>query len=756
MNKLLTKMIALLLSVSFVLPLISGCNKGTSVDVTTEPASTAGWQTDHSSQPTHETTRPSIDVVVSPIKLMSTSIDDWEAYLGDIETFVYGLIISALETQYSVFPGYVCLENGLEVYGIAYTDYNDCYTNESGSEIAFTAGFLPFVGEIEIPEDDYNSGLVIHDLDYASVDTSFILTYMSDPFKDHCVVYGKYLIYGVDETGGIFYSYSDYVERQCDESIGSLYSYDEERELYISPDDVGNYISIGGESLSSQIDFVALEKEINEIIEKQDFNFKSIDIESCAFISQEAVKSYLLSLQEETFLGYSVTTLVEIAENLDPKDCIRITDSGLSIVTIEPVPEKSADALTKWLVGTGCVIVAAVGCVASIVFIECPPLSSLASAMMGTAIELFMQVVINETALENINWTKVAISAAIGAVSGFLGPYVMAATKGTSYAVYFIADSAIDGLLGGIETTVLAVMEGKQGADLIKSFGVGFALGFAISGAFKAVGKVISKAASKISSVAKKIMPNLTKKISKISDALSKGLHTLKVKADGTVFHSKYLAEKFSSGALIRKSFNALESDDIFDNSGKSISKEQLRKIYDTAAEGSTIGFFERNGYKISIIKQNGMVSIQYPEGVGTTVNTKLTNNRDTNFINGVKELQSMDSQGVSTPELQKLKSAVQEKYPGSDFDTIEPQKILNCIKDRSTGLVFHENIDLNTMKLIDREIHDNVYSTGINHMGGYALIDYLKTKVAEFNFERIVQAISSWTAAQVALEAGE
>ena len=45
-----------------------------------------------------------------------------------------------------------------------------------------------------------------------------------------------------------------------------------------------------------------------------------VDIETNLYFAQEAVASYLLSLQEETFCGYSVDALVEAAQELDPME----------------------------------------------------------------------------------------------------------------------------------------------------------------------------------------------------------------------------------------------------------------------------------------------------------------------------------------------------------------------------------------------------------------------------------------------------
>ena len=322
-------------------------------------------------------------------KLTSNS---WEKYVGDIETFVYGLIINQLEYAFDVFPACVELSDGDAIYGIAYTDYANCYTNEDETECCFEAGFIPFNGELKVSQKEFDSGLYITNLDFTDDKTSFLWVYGSDPIRQHCVVYNQYLQYGIDEDGAIFYETTEYVPGVCDESIGSLYSYDAAK--YLFDVDVGSYVRITGVPLFNQIDFDALEKEINQILQNQDMNFATVDIVSCASFAQEAIISYLLSLQEETFLGYSVTELVAAAELLDPMECYRITAEGL--VTLKLEDDTKASALTKWLVGTGCVILIAVSFTSSVIFLECPVLSGLSGAVAGTAIEMFMEVGVSE------------------------------------------------------------------------------------------------------------------------------------------------------------------------------------------------------------------------------------------------------------------------------------------------------------------------------------------------------------------------
>lgn len=740
MNKhILKKIIAFIIVASLFVQILPGC---TDIAMTT-PDGTAGWVTDDPDVTDNQ--GETIDDVVLPIKGMYFS-DNWEDYVGDIETFVYGLLITQLENYYDIFPGVVELNDGNYVYGIAYTDYSECYTNDDESIICFSSGFLPFYGELEIPESDFDNGLVIKDLDYTDEHTYFSLTYMCEPFLEHCVVYGQYLKYGIDDKGRITYEYSKYESRICDESLGSLYSYDEQKYLFVN--DVGNYNAISGESLSSQIDYVALEKEINAVIEAQDINFSSVDITSCAYIAQDAIVSYLLSLQEETFLGYNVDVLIEAASQLDPMECIRINNDGVSIVNIERFPEGGATALTKWLVGTGCVIVVAVGLVSAYIYHECPAISSLIGAATGTAIEMFMQVVINGTSLADVDWMKVAIATASGAISGLLDPYMHVIFEEKAY---FLLDSALDGLITGIEQSVTAWINGEDGIAIIESFGAGFAIGFAISAAFKGTAKLLIGLVGKMPEGTGKVLSRITKKISKFTDPIDKKLKSLKGKADSSFFHSKYISDKLTDKQIARviskgdknlykKSLNTLNKSGIHDNNGNIISKDSLTEVYNKAHNGSNIGYFEVDGEKIIIRKENGIIGVYFDSTKYQTVKTEIYNDRSDNFKRAAEQLKKS---WIKNPD--KIPESIADgiKNSGISLEDMSPEKLVKIIQ--KSDMVLHENADLKSVTLVSRKVHDKAEENGIAHMGGYALINYFRTHMGKEYFERIAQSASSW-----------
>lgn len=669
-----------------------------------------------------------------PDKSLSTN---WEDYKGDLETFVYGLIIDQLKHRYDVFPASTTLSTGEDVYGIAYTDYEKCYANETNQ--LFESGFLPFAGENEIPDDDFNEGLLLNNLDYTDSETSFLMKYGSNPFTEHCVVYGKYVQYGVDKYGRIFYDATDYERGKCDESLGSLFSYDNGG--YVFDTEVGNYVNVTGSSLYGQIDYDELQKEINRILETQDNNFSNISIETCAYYAQEAVISYLLSHQEETFLGYNAKELIKLAKELNPLECYRITNEGISVQQL--IHDGGASGATRWIVGTCCVMSIAVSCLGSVVVSQCPFLSSVTGATAGISIELFMQVVCSGEPIDKVDWNKVLVAAIAGAASGYISPYVLAKYNGLAY---FAMDSIIDGFVGGFERAVIAWMDGEEGFEVIKAFGKGFALGSILSASFKAAGNVAEFAARKlgpgVQKLSKSVFPKLTAKISVFTGEMGKKLYKLKDYADSSVFHSEYISRKISEKQLQKiinngsidladEAFKQLSSEDIYDNSGRSISKDVLRDLFDEADDNITIAYFKKGDEIVEIVKKNGMVGIVFDNSKYQTVSIPggLTKNRDKNFNEAAKVL--IDEWKADASKIPDSIASMM-KETGNTIDDVTPEQLVKLIQ--KSDMVIHENIDMLTITLAPRELHKL-----ISHMGGVGLAKFLKCHMGMEFFEQLV-----------------
>ncbi len=764
-NRFWKRALSITICCTLIASLISGCNNSTvdgsgnasaSVDtsIIVEEAAKAILEEIDSTDSEESTT---VEEVLEESEDIGLSTN-WEDYVGDFETFVYGLLVNELKHKYDVFSAYVDLEDGTPVYGIAYTDYSECYSNEEETKTVFKAGFIPYCGETDIPNEEFDDGLQLYDCEFQDESTSFILAYESDSFTEHCVVFEKYLKYGVDDSGHICYETQDYEQEKCDESLGALYSFDEQKYLYDT--DFGEYAPISGTSLSTVIDYEAFEKAINDVLDKQDFNFANVDIKTYAYFAQEAIQSYLLSLQVETFLGYDVDYLVQIAGELDPTECYRITSDGLMVADMDEDIANEASALVKWIVGTACVVVTAVGIVGAMVFIECPPLSAAAGAMAGTGIEIFMQVVISGKALDSVEWDRVALAAATGALSGYMGPYVMAQFEG---AAYFFVDSALDGLLGGIEKSVAAWLDGESGKQIIKEFGYGVALGFGLSAGFKVAGKIVEKAATSIAPAVKKmgekVFPNLSKKTSSFAKAFSKKtgslLYGMKEFADKQpVFHSKYISNKMAwrqinrllaedSDELATKSLNAFTNNkELLDVNDNVITKETLRELFDKAQNNEVIAKIKIDDEVVDIVKVNSMVSIVFDKTRYPTVElpNRIVADREDNFEEAAKIYQQLWKDDPSSmPD--SIRKVLQEDE--LELVDITPKKLVDEIQ--KSDMVLHENADMKTITLVSRALHDKSKEWGgIAHMGGFGLANYLKEHMGAEFFDRFVSAASS------------
>lgn len=396
------------------------------------------------------------------------------------EIFVRQELFRQYSLVYDTFSAAITLEDGNEITGIGFTDYSAYYEADDGSVGYFPAGFIADYG-YEIPDTDI--GLVIENLDFTDERYQFVYDCETVPFMEHCVRNGQYLKYGVNEHGAITYEANPYERGVCDESLGALYSYDTNK-LVFDPD-VGNYVRINGVTLFDQIDFAAVEEQINQIIADQNSRFSQQEIISAVHIAQEAITSYLLSLQEETFMGYKVTDLVESASQLDPMQCIRITPEGFVIIDITDDIPGTADELTKWLVGAGCFIAIA-GSIALEIFV--PAARPLSGAIIGAAVDVFMQVIVENKSLENVQWEKVAVAAVSGAALAWLCPLASsavteAATKAATQSLTKVFSEAAgqtfgkalgklagygvqtlsSGLIIGITDYIDASIDGKDG-----------------------------------------------------------------------------------------------------------------------------------------------------------------------------------------------------------------------------------------------------------------------------------------------------
>ena len=411
------------------------------------------------------------------------------------EAFVYDKIYQEYSMVYDTFDAVVKLSDGTELYGIAYSDFSCYFETEDKEKGYFPAGFIVNGGDKSIPSEDKEKGLIIENLEYQDDRYEFVLTYNTGSFYEHCVRNGKYIKYGIDENGIITYSEEDYSKDICDMELGALYSFDENK--YIYDPDVGDYMYISGESLFTQIDYKAVENEINSILEAQDRNFSNINVESTVNIAKEAVSSYLLSLQIETFVGCDVDELIEEVKHLDASQCVRITPEGKILIDVgKDIPDKPSE-LARWTVGISCGIIIIGGTALSLFY---PETISMTSYVTGAAIEVFMQVVIDNNSIENINWTRVSVAATTASLLAWVAPVGASAiaekvgeqtgnvvlSKLAGYGFSTFSNAFIIG-----ETdAIFAMIDGKSEEEVLDAFYTGAAMGACLTIGCAALGEL--------------------------------------------------------------------------------------------------------------------------------------------------------------------------------------------------------------------------------------------------------------------------
>lgn len=689
---------------------------------------------------------------------------NWKDYVGDIDAFVYGLIINEYELCYNVFDGVIDLPDGTSVYGIGYTDYADYYETDDEKGY-FPCGFISLIGEPEIPQEYIDNGLEVKDLEYDNPDSSFVLAYETNSFTDHCVIWEQYLQYGVDENGQITYNCQPYERGRCDETLGSLYSYDEQK--WVVDFEVGDYVELTGLSLSQSLDYAALEDEINRIIDEQDRNFANVEIETYISFAHDAVNSYLLSMQEEAFMGIPVKELIEISKELDPMECIRITPDGTVLVDIDNDIPETPDALTKWLVGISCGIVVA-GAIALDIFV--PALVPVSGAISGVAVEVFMQVVFENQTLENVQWSKVAVSAVSGAVIAWACPALAAnvtqkvvnkagqecveilgkkiTTESLSKLAGYSTLTFTNALASGATGAAFAAIDGKSLEEVFDTFLIGTALG----GAFTAGATVLANSGGKLiaklnEKITKKFPNSWLKKISEEVDSfindhkvrlknqklekilVPKSINEAAKSALGELefFKTKinnFIGDNNPNFVCVDSNSKVLTKDDLLKNGGNCFIKladncdEEIKKLFEK--------------YKVTKIPvKDGLVDFSQFSVYIFKSNKPITADRTKNYDYFFQQLaDDWNKDPSKIPDILKL------NLPEGNLNKTNVKKALSAAR-----LTPHEAMD-NMVYLVDKFTHEK-----ISHAGG---VSYAKLQGKVYAASKYINMLSNSKAKSV------
>lgn len=500
MNLTIKKRISLILSLAILVSCMSGCAQKPALNTT--PVIDTETIAEIISAELQETLKPTSAQITAPSFRLSEEA-------RDIQSFVYDKLFADYSLAYDVFHAVLYLPDGNEITGFAYTDYASYYERDDDNIGYFPVGFIADEG-YDIPLLDGEEGLLVENMDYSDKRIQYVYAYDTTAFQEHCVVNGQYLKYGVGDSGAIEYSAQPYQSGVCDESLGALFSYDDNK--YLFDPDMGNDVPINGKSLYETLNFNDIEAEVNRILEEQNMNFSQQDIVSSIHIAQEAVVSQLLSMQQETFLGCSVDELVVAASEIDPMECIRITPEGYVIINIENTPPEGPAAVAKWTIGIACGIVV-IGSTALNIFV--PASRPLCGAITGAAIDVFMQVVVENHTLSDVNWSKVAVAAVSGALMAWACPLAAGQVAGVAtktfesavlgklcgYGVLTLANAAVS----GTTAYVTAKIDGRD--DGLNAFLVGAALGACCTVVATLLSEAISAVGPKITQLISNTKP---------------------------------------------------------------------------------------------------------------------------------------------------------------------------------------------------------------------------------------------------------
>lgn len=437
-----------------------------------------------------ETTALSDTTTAQPPVLPEEDLfEDYE--LNPTKDFVCRLIYSDLNRQYDTFTGYITLntntqsEDVNEIYGISYVDYQEGYIDDNGKTY-FSSGFIRFPGEPILDNAIISQGLEIVSLEEPSDELfSYIYAYSTKDLHQHCVYNNQYIKYDII-NGEIQYTEEPYTEgMSVDPTRGNIYNYDTEQYVYIVTKQ--DYIPVSGVSILGEADYQDILNEVNRILREQEANFSYAEIETYVSYSQEAFLSYLLGLQEETFIGISTSKLIQAAENIDPMQHLRIEVDESGCTNIQIINVSRLSGMEEKIIASLIGAFATVGGIVLNLIPSATIFKVFAGAVVGASMEVFSQVVLNNTPTSDIQWEQMAVAIISGAISGSisisLGNY-----QTQSVLQNFMKesiDTLCDSIIGGGEYFTNALIAGQSFEEACQNFGYGVIAGAVISSAFK-------------------------------------------------------------------------------------------------------------------------------------------------------------------------------------------------------------------------------------------------------------------------------
>jgi hypothetical protein len=445
--------------------------------------------------------------------------------MTDDEVFLYSVVMIDLITLgYSVFPASVIVE-GEEVYGIGYTDAEDCYEKDNEENTVFVGtGFTAFLNQRQITDNDLERGITVKpiedDISESDVIVKYLLTF-EETYKDdesgqiyynHYVVYDKYVKYATYDFAFHIAELSDFNPDRTDYDVlcGKLFSYDYGFVVF-DPLLSGRFdLSLLAEGLFRDMTPAQAEFFFKSFIETQNENYLTTELQTQVFISDVNLREFILSQQDELFFGISADQKRELqreAEWLFEQGIYYYLyeDANGEIQVDYTLDADKMKAEPNWsLVAVGAVVL--VGGIA--LCLVCPPAGGAAAAAGGaavyTAASVITTVVVGGLATgliaagtnlafqgfagtdwKDINWTSVGINFAVGFVTGALGKLFSVALEtgkivGTTAKVAAWVKYAASALIESFGQYLTVKLAGGSDEEAWKAFGFSLVINLAV------------------------------------------------------------------------------------------------------------------------------------------------------------------------------------------------------------------------------------------------------------------------------------
>ncbi len=292
--------------------------------------------------------------------------------LADENAEIYSMVFSAVQVD---------LKNaGFEVSaGVAQSEYEDGYSalglyyvdrdvNLFSSNQIMSCGFVEIVDDEDDYYDAFRSNELIYVIDTDTIegqtsqedDLFYVYSYNYENIHSYHFIYqNKYITYYQESEMRVKYTVQDNVKENYDLLLGSLYNYDTDR--YVYDDSIfDEYQTHSGMSLFSEEDYTALELLMKEQVAAQEQAGYYVEELTIVYISPEAIQTYLLSDEEETFFGYSVSALTE---SFGLGTALTYTANGFEASSVLKYTEQNYNwksFLIKCGIGCGIILVGAV------------------------------------------------------------------------------------------------------------------------------------------------------------------------------------------------------------------------------------------------------------------------------------------------------------------------------------------------------------------------------------------------------------